>query len=809
MGLTLIHGNTQPSAKPRIFVVAEPSVHNALQGDLELDVYPECFDYDSFVKASLSKSIATNNAIIIVSDSLSQRVAPLEAVIALVRSNVILIPWKSTETEIGQLNVASCSPRPTANTLRRAIFAHSGMQDLPPRFDGDEYIEEPPDAGIVSFSSRTQTPADIQFKPMVQAPPPTQSQPQTPEEQVSNQATIDVNKSTSPLEWFAGPTTSTPLAPLIPAKPEQSIQQETPVQPETLNQTTPPASNVVAEQVTPQQTEFLPPIEQQRLEEEAKLKEQQALEEQAKALERTVSAQEDAPSFLPEFFSAQTPPTQTPEVQEKVPQGNINAFWNDEIAPVLNSETRTDDSVQPQKQNSITTDQAKLAETEKWISQAFSSPQNDTQTQPEAQNQATTNTSMGSWATTDTTSNVDQSYNQNLAHPYSQGDSLELEAYVSNDADLNAYDIEDSSPVSFTPEVAFRPSDKNGSQQMWTMFDSNMEPAGAQTNSSLSEFPDGTDNRKAIHLAEPLTICVYSPKGGVGKTSISVNLAARLAYTTRLQVCIVDLDIAFGNVGTRLGLYNPTVRELLNESHIDGESIARNLVYDRRSGLFALLAPLRPETGTNRRKFSPAAYKKILSILRERFDVVLLDCPVELRDPLVSGFALTEASRVVMVVNNEQATLLDARRAVEAMCRPKDSQRLPGLGIDPSTVGMVVNQKVDNVGREVEDIKAILGGGDPNHPSREIEVLSVIADDRQLWVGNANMARTIATSGENDVDKLLDGIWSKVLPGQAGNEYETQEFNPDLNNPLDEILSSNGNNSPKKKRKRNLFKKND
>ncbi len=122
---------------------------------------------------------------------------------------------------------------------------------------------------------------------------------------------------------------------------------------------------------------------------------------------------------------------------------------------------------------------------------------------------------------------------------------------------------------------------------------------------------------------------------------------------------------------------------------------------------------------------------------------------------------------------------------------------------------MVVNQKVDNVGREVEDIKAILGGGDPNHPSREIEVLSVIADDRQLWVGNANMARTVATSGENDVDKLLDDIWGKILPGEAGSDYENQEFNPDLSNPLDEILSSKDNNSPKKKRKRNLFRKND
>lgn|GEM_PF-3299308 len=788
MGLTLIHGNNQPSAKPRVFVVAEPSVHEALVGDLELDVYPECFDYDSFVKASLSKSISTNNAIVIVSDSLSQRVAPLEAVTALVRNNVILIPWKSTEEEIGQLNVASCSPRPTANTMRRAIFAHSGMNDLPPRFDGDDYIEEPPNAGIVSFAPRPETPADIQYKPTVDVGPQIENVTQA----VSTDS-IEINKSTSPLEWFADPVQSSPEIqdPIAPTQPEESPMQT---------------------------TAFLPPIEQQRIEEEQRIKEHQAFEEQAKAVERTISVQEDVPSFLPENFSAGTvqDQTQTTETNSApTVQGNINAFWSDEIAPVLDSKSDTSNRVEEtstrQTRNLSSADAAKLAETEKWISQAFAAPQDNNQ----PNNEAAATTSMGSWTTPNesksepafTTEQPQNLANASAEHPYAQEDSLELEAYVSNSADLDAYDIEDSSPVSFAPDIAFRPSDENGSQQMWTMFDTKMEPAGSQNNNSLSEFPDGTDHRKAIHLAEPLTICVYSPKGGVGKTSISVNLAARLAYTTRLQVCIVDLDIAFGNVGTRLGLYNPTVRELLNESHIDGESIARNLVYDRRSGLFALLAPLRPETGTNRRKFSPAAYKKILSLLRERFDVVILDCPVELRDPLVSGFALTEASQVVMVVNNEQATLLDARRAVEAMCRPKDSQRLPGLGIDPRNVGLVVNQKVDNVGREVDDIKAILGGGDPNHPSREIEVLSVIADDRQLWVGNANMARTVATSGENDVDKLLDNIWTKILPGQAGSEFESQEFNPELGNPLDEILSSNGNNSPKKKRKRNLFRK--
>ncbi|MFN8016393.1 MAG: AAA family ATPase [Acidimicrobiia bacterium] len=737
MGLTLIHGNTQPSLKPRVIVVAEQSVFDALSTDLELDLYPECFNYDSFVKASLSKSISTNNAIVVLSDSLSQKVAPLEAVIALVRSNVVLIPWKSTEAEISSLNVASCSPRPTANTLRRAIFQHCGMAELPPRFDGDNYLEEPPDARVMNFSPQSET-----------------NNIENIASNMNNQTVgwgvepeVDTSKSTSPLDWFSEP----------------QVQYQEPAQQEVVQEET----QYEAEQVNA----YLPPVEQQKIEEEQRLAEQKLYEEQSQNVDRSAAVQEDEPSFLPEFFGG-SQQEQQPDVQQveakieqvKPQHSNIDSIWHDQL------EVKSENN---------------QATTQEWLSQTFSN----------------------TWSTPET-----KTESTSTAHPYAESDSLELENYINTNSDISAYQIEaepqiDESPSTFVPEVAFTPTDDNGNQQMWTMFDTKLEPTNAQSINSLSEFPDGSDHRKAINLFEPLVVCVYSPKGGVGKTSISVNLAARLAYTTRLQVCIVDLDIAFGNVGTRLGLYNPTVRELLNESHIDGESLARNLVYDRRSGLFALLAPLRPETGTNRRKFSPAAYKKILSLLKERFDVVLLDCPVELRDPLVSGFALPEAGEVVMVVNNEQATLLDARRAVEAMCRPKDSQRLPGLGIDPNNVGMVVNQKVDNVGREVEDIRAILGGGDPNHPSRQIEILSVISDDRQLWVGNANMGRTVATSGENTVDKLLDDIWAKVLPSEAANDFESQEFNPTSSNPLDDILSRPSQNDSKKKKKFNPFKK--
>src|SRR3954468_14911663 len=50
-------------------------------------------------------------------------------------------------------------------------------------------------------------------------------------------------------------------------------------------------------------------------------------------------------------------------------------------------------------------------------------------------------------------------------------------------------------------------------------------------------------------------VTVFSAKGGCGKTTLATNLAAALADRGRRQVCLVDLDLAFGDVAIALQLF--------------------------------------------------------------------------------------------------------------------------------------------------------------------------------------------------------------------------------------------------------------
>jgi MinD-like ATPase involved in chromosome partitioning or flagellar assembly len=291
-----------------------------------------------------------------------------------------------------------------------------------------------------------------------------------------------------------------------------------------------------------------------------------------------------------------------------------------------------------------------------------------------------------------------------------------------------------------------------------------LAPSEAELNGDLFA-PAAERDRLPVHQAQILA--VYSPKGGVGKTSISVNLASRLAMRTNLQVCIVDLDLGFGNVGTRLGLFMPTVRELLAEGRIDNESVSRNLAYDPRTGVHALLAPLRPEVRADSKLMNVDHFEQILKVLADRFDVIILDCPVELTDPIVARLAIKRAHRIAMVLNNEQATLIDARRAIESMTRPADATRLPGMGVDPSQLGIIVNQKVDGVGRDDIGVHSLLSGDDASHPAHGVPIIASIPDDRVTWVRNANLGRPVATDGMSEIDTALDCALASLLPGAA------------------------------------------
>jgi len=222
-------------------------------------------------------------------------------------------------------------------------------------------------------------------------------------------------------------------------------------------------------------------------------------------------------------------------------------------------------------------------------------------------------------------------------------------------------------------------------------------------------------------------VTVWSSKGGVGKTTVAANLAAELRNVTGWEVCIVDLDLGDGNLASRIGAYNaPTIVDILNLTKLTKEAVYDQLATERTSGFMAVLAPKLPQYAQGAQYLSPARYDTLLQVLHQMFDVVILDCPDALTEPLVTQFALPRADSVVAVIDTERAAVIGLRGQLRDLVGP--------LGVTKDRVGVFLNQQVRRRGLSRAEIERVLEG---------FPVIGVVSDDRESFTGSANQGQLI------------------------------------------------------------------
>ena len=165
-------------------------------------------------------------------------------------------------------------------------------------------------------------------------------------------------------------------------------------------------------------------------------------------------------------------------------------------------------------------------------------------------------------------------------------------------------------------------------------------------------------------MTRPNTIAVVSPKGGVGKTSLSFVLGNLLADQLHLRVVALDVNPDFGTLASLAGDDHRSPRslaDLLADSpRVRSPAELHPYVSRLPSGLHVIGAPIHAEVMA---QVTPSLYGRLVDFLESFYEVVILDLGSGVTGPL-TRFAVGRADQTLLVTTPEWVTASSALRAL-------------------------------------------------------------------------------------------------------------------------------------------------
>jgi pilus assembly protein CpaE len=264
--------------------------------------------------------------------------------------------------------------------------------------------------------------------------------------------------------------------------------------------------------------------------------------------------------------------------------------------------------------------------------------------------------------------------------------------------------------------------------------------------------------RAAVAAARPQgvvedgqVVAVFSPKGGVGRTTIAVNLAVAAASELGKRVTLVDGSFQFGDVAVLLNL-NPkdkSMSHLMPELEAGGDpDSVETFTLNHSSGIRALLAPPSPEMAE---LITPAGVKHVIEILRQRNDLLVVDCAAWFNDTTLGILDLADVLLTVLTL--EITSIKNIRLFLEVAEKLGYSHK----------VRLVLNRADTTLGIRVADVEHSIG--------RKVDY-TIVSDGRAVVYALNRGVPFVLSNRESQVSQDVIRLATSIVGSKAARQEE-------------------------------------
>jgi len=262
------------------------------------------------------------------------------------------------------------------------------------------------------------------------------------------------------------------------------------------------------------------------------------------------------------------------------------------------------------------------------------------------------------------------------------------------------------------------------------------DSAYAAAANSLAASPAARDNGKIITF--------FSPKGGVGRTTIATNLAVALHQSTQKPVVLVDGSLPFGDIAVILNMSPKakTIADLVGSFDNTDSDVLESVLVSHSTGIKVLLAPPTPESAE---LITGANVKHVLELLRERYAYIVVDTWPSFQEQVIT--MLDVADVILTLMTLEITSLKNVRVFMEIAEK---------LGYGDEKLQLVANRNDSSGGIKASDVEASLGRKIPH---------TIVSDGRTLVLAVNRGVPFVISHRESQVAKDIFTLAQRLTAG--------------------------------------------